>query len=239
MNMVIKTEKRESQSHFGDSSRIADFVKDDQRALRVADALLDSGAYLIDTSMNEEEYYTWKSGVRAPCYCNCRNAISDPVARKLIVKEMSEMISQAFPTVDILVGVATAGIPWATSAADYIGKAAAYVRSEKKSYGVGGYVQGAIKDGQKVVIVDDLVASGGSLKMAVECLNAEVNVEILGIASIINWGFMRMRENLLGVNFVALTSYPQVVMAATLRGKVADEDFQRLLSFYANPSGGY
>lgn len=225
--------------HFGADSRIADFVLDDHRAMCVASALLEAGAYLIDTSLPSEEYYTWKSGVRAPCYCNCRNAISDFGARRLIADEMSESVMSAFGEVDAILGVSTAGIPWACCVADRLELSTAYIRSEKKAHGVGGFVQGHVQAGARVVIIDDLVASGGSLKKAVDALNDEADVEVAGIVSIINWGFQKMRDDLDGLNYVALTSYPQIIMAATARGKVNEAEVSRLLNFYMNPSLGY
>jgi orotate phosphoribosyltransferase len=225
--------------HFGKDSRIADFVVNDHRAMCVASSLLDAGAYLIDTSLPPENYYTWKSGVRAPCYCNCRNAISDFSARRLISDEMSASVIDAFGDVDAVLGVSTAGIPWASCVADRLELPTAYIRSEKKAHGVGGFVQGHVQPGSRVVIIDDLVASGGSLKMAIDALKDEVDVEVAGVVTIINWGFQKMRVNLEGLTYVALTSYPQIIMAAAARGKVNEAEVSRLLNFYMNPSLGY
>jgi orotate phosphoribosyltransferase len=225
--------------HFGKDSRIADFVVNDHRAMCVASSLLDAGAYLIDTSLPPENYYTWKSGVRAPCYCNCRNAISDFSARRLIADEMSESVIDAFGDVDAVLGVSTAGIPWASCVADRLELPTAYIRSEKKAHGVGGFVQGHVQPGSRVVIIDDLVASGGSLKMAIDALKDEVDVEVAGVVTIINWGFQKMRVNLEGLTYVALTSYPQIIMAAAARGKVNEAEVSRLLNFYMNPALGY
>lgn len=225
--------------HFGKDSRIADFVVNDHRAMCVASSLLDAGAYLIDTSLPPENYFTWKSGVRAPCYCNCRNAISDFSARRLISDEMSASVIDAFGDVDAVLGVSTAGIPWASCVADRLELPTAYIRSEKKAHGVGGFVQGHVQPGSRVVIIDDLVASGGSLKMAIDALRDEVDVEVAGVVTIINWGFQKMRVNLEGLTYVALTSYPQIIMAAAARGKVNEAEVSRLLNFYMNPSLGY
>ena len=228
-----------SPVHFGEDSRVGDFVVDDHRAMCVASALLDAGAYLIDTSPPSDEYYTWKSGVRAPCYCNCRNAISDFGARRQITDEMSESVVNAFGDVDAILGVSTAGIPWASCVADRLELPTAYIRAEKKAHGVGGFVQGKVQSGARVVVIDDLVASGGSLKKAIDALNEVADVEVAGVVSIINWGFQKMRDNLEGLTYVALTSYPQIIMAATARGKVNEAEVSRLLSFYMNPSLGY
>ena len=226
-------------THFGDGSRTADFIRDEHCAMCVASALLDAGAYLIDTSLSPEAFFTWKSGVRAPCYCNCRRAFSDFAARSLISDAMTESVVTQFGDVDVIVGVATAGIPWATGVADRLERPTAYIRSEKKAHGVGGFLQGHVKPGARVAIIDDLVASGGSLKTAIEALHNEADVEVAGVTSIINWGFQKMRDNLDDLDFVALTSYPQIVMAATARGKVNAAEVPRLLNFYANPTRGY
>jgi orotate phosphoribosyltransferase len=152
---------------------------------------------------------------------------------------MAGMIQETFSRVDNIVGIANAGIPWATSVADQLELPMAYLRPDKKAHGIGGHVQGRIRKGSRIVIVDDLVASGGSLKSSITSLLSEVEVDILGVSSIINWGFMKMRDNLDGFQYVSLTSYPQIVMAATARGKVKQEDFSRLLDFYVDPSLGY
>ena len=225
--------------HFGDSSRTADFIRDEHYAMCVASALLNAGAYLIDTSLSPEAYFTWKSGVRAPCYCNCRRAFSDFGARRLISDAITESVLKQFGDLDVVVGVATAGIPWASCVADRLELPTAYIRSNKKAHGVGGFLQGHVAPGSRVVVIDDLVASGGSLKAAIEALHNEADVEVAGVVSIINWGFQKMRDNLDGLDYVALTSYPQIVMAATARGKVNATEVTHLLNFYENPSRGY
>jgi orotate phosphoribosyltransferase len=139
--------------HFGENSRVSDFVHDDNRAMRVASALLDGGAYLVDTTLSEEDYFTWKSGVRAPCYCNCRYAVSDYRTRTVIAVEMAGMIQETFSRVDNIVGIANAGIPWATSVADQLELPMAYLRPDKKAHGIGGHVQGRIRKGSRIVIL--------------------------------------------------------------------------------------
>jgi orotate phosphoribosyltransferase len=94
---------RGGSKHFGDNSRVSEFVRDEERALRVAKALVDSGAYHVDSSMDSEQYFTWKSGIRAPCYCNCRALSSRAVHRRMVATELSGAIRERFSHVDAVV----------------------------------------------------------------------------------------------------------------------------------------
>lgn len=227
------------KKHFGEQSRIADFIQDEERALRVATSLIDSGAYYVDSEMDPEKYYTWKSGIRAPCYCNCRQLLSLPNYRRLVGTELAGSIAERFGEIDAVVGVATAGIAWAAAVADQLELQFAYVRSEKKSHGVGGLVQGTLPADGKIVIIDDLVASGGSLLSAVDAVENETGCSVIGIQSIVNWGFERMRGQLGERKYNALTSYPYILTAAMMKGLVSPNDMQKFLDFYEDPSGGF
>lgn len=225
--------------HFGDNSRVSDFVRDEDRALRVAKALIESQAYHVDSSMQRDQYFTWKSGIRAPCYCNCRDLLRDATYRRLVGTELSGSIRERFSEVHAIVGVATAGIAWAMTVADQLELQFAYVRGEKKSHGLGGLVQGQIPDAGRVVIVDDLVASGGSLISAIDAIETETDCKVIGIQSIVNWGFGNMRNTLGKREYNSLTSYPHILTAAMMKGTIAPADMQRFLDFYENPKGGF
>lgn len=233
------TDVTSSNKHFGDGSRVSDFVQDEERALRVAKALIDSQAYYVKPTANPEEFYTWKSGIKAPCYCNCRELLSHSAYRRLVGTELAGSIQERFEKVDAVVGVATAGIAWAAAVADQLEVRFAYVRNEKKAHGIGGLVQGKLIPNGKIVIIDDLVASGGSLLGAIEGVETETGCEVIGIQSIVNWGFSRMREKLNGHSYNSLTSYPHILTAAMMKGLITPTDMQRFLDFYEDPSKGF
>lgn len=229
----------DNSKHFGDNSRVSDFVLDEERALRVARALIDSRAYHVDSSMHPEQYFTWKSGIRAPCYCNCRELSCHASHRRLVATELCGSIRERYKDVDAVIGVASAGIAWAVMVADQLEIKFAYVLGELKTHGLGGLVQGQLPVGGKVVIVDDLVASGGSLISAIEAIETESTCRVIGIQSIVNWGFNNMRAILAQRSYNALTSYPHILSAAMMKGLVTPADMQRFLNFYENPAGGF
>lgn len=225
--------------HFGESSRVSDFVRDEERALRVAKALVESGAYHVDAQMPKDRYFTWKSGIRAPCYCNCRELLSRSPYRRLVSAELAGAIRERFAKVDAVAGVATAGIAWAMSVADQMEIGFAYVRSEAKSHGLGGLVQGRLPSKGNIILVDDLVASGGSLVASAVAIERETDCQVVGIQTIVNWGFDSMRGRMDGRQFNALTSYPHILTAAMMKGLLSPADMQRFLDFYEDPSRGF
>lgn len=226
-------------THFGENGRTSDFIQDEERALRVAKALIDSGAYHVSSEMEEKDYYTWKSGIRAPCYCNCRELLSGSEYRRLVGTELSAAARENYKDADAIVGVATAGIAWAAIVADQLDLEFAYVRSEAKSHGLGGLLQGKIDKQSKVVLIDDLVASGDSLLASINAIETEAGCQVIGIQSIVNWGFTRMRNALMGKHFRALTSYPHILTAAMMKGLVSPTEIQNFLDFYEDPSNGF
>lgn len=225
--------------HFGSNSRVSYFVLDEERALRVAKALVESGSYHVDASMPPEKYFMWKSGIRAPCYCNCRELLSSSAYRRLVGMELAGAIRERFGSVDAVVGIATAGIAWAALVADHLDVAFAYVRSERKQHGLGGLLQGRLPPGSNVVLVDDLVASGESLLVACDAVEEEVGGSVVGIQTIVNWGFDRMRVTLDERPYNALTSYPHILTAAMIRGAITPQDIQGFLDFYEDPVRGF
>ncbi len=229
----------DARRHFGPKSRIADIVKDEERAHRVAKALVDSGAYHIDPNLVPEQYFAWKSGIKAPCYCNCRDLLGPASYRLLVGSELAASVKERFHDVNAVIGIATAGIAWAALVADQLECQLAYVRGEKKTHGLGGFVQGTLTPDSRVVVIDDLVASGGSLLSAVAAIESEAHATVVGIQTIVNWGFEKMREKLIGVEYTALTSYPHILTAAMSRGLVSPSDMERFLEFYENPSRGF
>lgn len=209
-------------------------------AARVARTMITGGAYLI----NDQDFFTWKSGIRAPVYTDCRALMGEPAAAALIKKALGSATLSEFGTPDYIVGVAEAGVYWSALVADELHTRHAFVRKTQKSHGIGGMVSGVPDqprrvDGITAVVVDDLVASGGSLGKAIDALREEAHLEVLGVVSIVNWGFPAMRDRFreLKVPATSLVSYPQLLQAALDEGKIDEEFCAELLRFYRNPRG--
>lgn len=207
------------------------------KAISVAEALVKTGSYRVDMNLDSSKWYKWKSGIQAPCYCNCRHLNCYPEERVLITDALSESIKHSFSDIDIVIGVATAGVSWARVVADELELPFAYVRSSPKVHGVGGLVECSPLPGMKAVIVDDLVASGGSLKQVISALSSEASIQVRGIQSIVNWGFSSMRKNLEDFQVRTLTSFPWILTIALVNGYINEYDFTELMAFYKNPRG--
>jgi len=172
----------------------------------VADALVASGAFTVDMRMARDRWFRWKSGILAPCGCNCRRLNTLPVFRRLVDDALADAVRSAFPDAAYVVAVAHAGIPWAKTLAERLDLPLAYVRSEARS-----------------------------TARAIQALLAETDLRVAGIQSIANWGFPEMRTLLAPWPVRALTSYPQVVASAQEAGLVNAADVGQLLHFYADP----
>lgn len=201
----------------------------------VADHLIETGCYLIDLTRNQSEWYHWKSGIIAPCYCNCRGLISTVLQRKDIVKFLCDSIKRNFPEIDCIAGMATAGIPWASMVGFYLDLPVIYIRKVTKNYGVSKRIEGKMNGVKNIVLVDDLVASGESVLDAVNVIRNESQAEVLGIQSIINWGFVKMFELLGNYQIQTLTSYKQIIMSALKHDLINNNHVKFMLDFYRNP----
>jgi len=211
-----------------------DGLLDARHARPVAAALVASGAFTVDLRMPREQWFRWKSGILAPCGCNCRRLNTMPGFRRLVDDALADATRRSFPGADYIVAVAHAGIPWAKTLADRLGLPLAYVRAEARPGG-GPLVECSPGGGARAVIVDDVVASGASTAQAIEALLAETKVRIAGVQSIANWNFPEMRTRLASWPVRAITSYPQVLASAQESGLVSAADVGQLLCFYADP----
>lgn len=214
---------------------VRDFVYEPQ-ALNVAEALVKTNSYQVDMERPQHGWFTWRSGIKAPCYCDCRHLNCHPSERALVSTSLCEAVRHSFSSAELVVGMATAGIPWARTVADKLSLPLAYVRSSAKPHGVGGLVECSPRCSTKAILVDDLVASGRSLQQAITVLERESNIRVIGVCSIVNWGFRSMRESLQHVQFLALTSFPHILTFALAEGKIGEQDFLELMSFYQNPA---
>lgn len=207
---------------------------------QVARALLSSNAYKIRTGVSEDSFFTWKSGIKAPVYNNCRVLFGHPGQRRTVVRCMGSAILAAFPGVNYIIGLAEAGIVWASCVADELGLPVAYVSKTEKKHGIPGRVVGAMPEvtkNLKAVIVDDLIASGDTLEEAIGMLSTEKGITPIGIQSIVNWNFKTARERFerLGTPVWALVSYPQILETALEEGLLTTSAVEELYEFYQNP----
>ena len=204
----------------------------------VARAVVVAGAYFLAKDMSDKtQWYRWKSDVLAPVYLDLRTLGSDPGATTLIAKAMASSIRATLPQVECVVGMAEAGVVWSSLVAQELGKPHAWVRKAPKEHGLGRWIGGYPRVGSRAVLVDDLVASGGSLQHAVASLAAEKKIETVGIQTIVNWNFREMRERFgeLGVPASTLVSYPQILDAALNAGLLTLKGQAELNRFYRNP----
>lgn len=213
----------------------------DATASLVARALLIARAYRIDTSGDQSRWRKWKSGILAPVYLNCRDLFGHAGQRGTVVRSLASSILASYPKVTHIVGIAEAGIVWGACAADALGLPFAYVSKTQKEHGVPGLVVG-IPDEDSVnniqaVVVDDLVASGGSLEKAIDALMVEKHIKPIGIQSIVHWDFQRAHSRFeqLEVPVSSLVSYPHLLESAVGEGLLSSAAVAVLSDFYRNP----
>jgi len=213
-------------------------LTDAHYALSAAECLVACGAFTADFSRPRDRWFRWKSGIVAPCGCDCRRLIAFPAHRRLIADALADAIAGAFPAADYIAGVAHGGIPWATAVADRLGLPLAYVRAQPRAAGgprVEGLPRRDVQLRARAVVVDDVVASAGSVAQAIRAIRDETGWLIAGVQSIANWGFAEMRETLGEWPARALTSYPQVIDRALAAGLIDDGQAVQLRHFYLNP----
>lgn len=187
--------------------------------------------------LSPEKPFTWSSGWKSPIYCDNRLALSFPEVRSLIKQQLAEAISSRFEGVEAIAGVATAGIPQGALVADLLSLPFLYVRSKPKGHGMENLIEGAVKPGQKVVVIEDLISTGGSSLAAVTALkNAEANV--LGMAAIFTYGFAVADENFdnAGVPLVVLSDYATLLQFAEKEGIISEDQIPVLKEWRKDPS---
>jgi orotate phosphoribosyltransferase len=209
-------------------------LTDARHARSVAAALVASGSFTADLRMPRDQWFRWKSGILAPCGCNCRRLNGFPALRRLVDDAFADAARSSFPGADYIVGVAHAGIPWAKTVAERLDLPLAYVRTEGREAG-GPLVECSPGAGARAVVIEDVVASGGSAARVIQALLAETSLRVAGVLSIANWNFPEMRVLLAPWPVRAITSYPQVLASAQQAGMLGEADVGQLMSFYADP----
>ena len=187
--------------------------------------------------LSPNDPFTWSSGLKSPIYCDNRLTLSYPEVRKNIAEGLSALIREHYPQAEMIAGTATAGIPHAAWVSDLLNLPMSYVRSKPKGHGKGNQIEGKIREGQKVVVVEDLISTGGSVITAVKALR-EAGCEVIGAVSIFTYELQKGTEMLEeeGVHSVSLTDYSSLIETALKKGSIQKEDLAKLKKWRENPS---
>ena len=200
---------------------------------QVARGLLSIGAVFL----RPQEPFTWASGIKSPIYCDNRLILTAPEVRVLVENAIAATVKREYPDAEVLMGTATAGIAHAAIAAHLLGLPMGYVRSGSKDHGRRNQIEGRLEKGQKVVVIEDLISTGGSVLDTVEALRA-AGAEVLGVVSIFTYGMKKGIERLAAANVrnVSLTDLDTVAREGASAGYIDEADVVRLLAFRDDPS---
>ena len=184
-----------------------------------------------------EEPFTWASGIKSPVYCDNRLTLSDKDVRTDVEEGLAQLIRENYPDAEVLMGTSTAGIAHAAITAHIMGLPMGYVRSGHKDHGRQNQIEGRLEKGQKVVVVEDLISTGGSVLEVVDVLR-EAGAEVLGIVSIFTYGMQKGLDRLAAadVKNISLTNFDVIADVAAEDGYIRPEDVERLIRFRNNPS---
>ncbi len=187
--------------------------------------------------LRPDEPFTWASGIKSPIYCDNRLTLSAPEVRGHIENGLAELIRAEYPACEVLMGTSTAGIAHAAITAHIMGLPMGYVRSGAKDHGRNNQIEGKLQPGQRVVVVEDLISTGGSVIEVVNVLR-EAGAEVLGIVSIFTYGMKKGLERLqeADVKNASLTNFDVLCEVAAEEGYIQISDIERLLAFRNNPS---
>ncbi len=182
--------------------------------------------------LRPENPFTWASGIKSPIYCDNRIILSYPEVRSVVEKAIADTVKEHYPDCDALMGTSTAGIAHAAIAATLLGMPMGYVRGSAKDHGRGNRIEGRLEKGQKVVVVEDLISTGGSCIEVVEALR-EAGAEVLGIVSIFTYGLKKGLERLAEakVKNVSLTDFDTLIHVAAEEKYINEHDIDNLLDF--------
>ena len=200
---------------------------------RIAKDLLRIGAVFF----RPDEPFTWASGIQSPVYCDNRLTLTAPDVRTDVEEGLKSLIETHYPEAEVLMGTSTAGIAHAAITAHLLGMPMGYVRSGAKDHGRQNQIEGRLLPGQKVVVVEDLISTGGSVIEVVNVLR-DAGAEVLGIVSIFTYGMKKGLDRLAEANVknVSLTNFDVVAEVAAEENYIAPEDIARLIAFRNNPS---
>ena len=184
-----------------------------------------------------EDPFTWASGIKSPVYCDNRLTLSAPEVRNDVENGLAKLIKEHYPEAEVLMGTSTAGIAHAAITAHLLDMPMGYVRSGAKDHGRQNQIEGKLEKGQKVVVVEDLISTGGSVLEVVDVLR-EAGADVLGVVSIFTYGMKKGLERLANadVKNVSLTNFDVIAEVAAEEGYIKNEDIAKLISFRNNPS---
>lgn len=188
-------------------------------------------------SLSPNEPFTWSSGMKSPIYCDNRLTLSYPEVRRDVAEGLAELVKKHYADAEVIAGTATAGIPHAAWVSEVLNLPMAYVRGKAKGHGKGNQIEGLVKAGQKVVIVEDLISTGGSVITAAEALR-EVGAEVIGVVAIFTYGLEKGKQQLTEANlkFETLTDYPTLLDVALAEKHISESDLTKLEKWRQDPS---
>lgn len=184
-----------------------------------------------------EQPFTWASGIKSPVYCDNRLILTAPAVRNRVEQAIADTVKKEYPDCQVLMGTSTAGIAHAAIAGHILGLPMGYVRSGAKDHGRNNQIEGRLEKGQKVVVIEDLISTAGSVLEVVDVLR-QAGAEVLGVVSIFTYGMQKGLDRLAqaDVKNVSLTNFDAVAQAAAEENYIKPEDVQRLIAFRNNPS---
>ncbi len=187
--------------------------------------------------LNLQEPFIWASGIKSPVYCDNRLTLTAPSVRNDVENSIAEVIKEKYPETEVLMGTSTAGIAHAAIVGHILGLPMGYVRGGNKDHGRKNQIEGKLEKGQKVVVIEDLISTGGSVIEVVNVLR-EAGAEVLGVVSIFTYGMKKGLERLkeADIQNTSLTDFDTVARVAAEEGYIGKEDISRLISFRDNPS---
>ena len=200
---------------------------------KIAKDLLSIGAVFL----RPEEPFTWASGIKSPVYCDNRLTLTAPAVRDDVENGLADLIRKYYPETEVLMGTSTAGIAHAAITGHLLNLPMGYVRSGNKDHGRQNRIEGKLEPGQKVVVVEDLISTGGSVIEVVDALR-EAGADVLGIVSIFTYGMQKGLDRMEAANVVnhSLTNFDVITKVAAEEGYIRKEDVERLIAFRNNPS---
>jgi orotate phosphoribosyltransferase len=201
-------------------------------AREVAEYLLEIKAVVLQP----QNPFTWASGLKSPIYCDNRKTLSYPKVRKLIRDSFVDIISEEYSACDVIAGVATAGIPHGALVADVLNKPFIYVRDKPKAHGMENRIEGKLEPGKKVVLIEDLISTGGSSLKAAEAVR-EAGAEVIGLGAIFTYGFQKAEDAFANAKcpYFTLSDYPTLIQQALANHAISEAETKILLAWYKNP----
>ncbi|CAJ1181216.1 orotate phosphoribosyltransferase [Companilactobacillus paralimentarius DSM 13238 = JCM 10415] len=207
---------------------------DKKIAIDIASQLLKIKA----VTLSPKEPFTWASGIKSPIYTDNRLTIAYPKFRQTIAEDLALLIKEKYPEVEVIGGVATAGIPHATGVSNILDLPLNYVRPKKKDHGKKGQIEGRCQTGDKVVLIDDLISTGGSILKAVDAVR-ETGAEVIGTVAIFSYDLPESTTNFAAAEtkLYTLTDFPTLIQVAKEQDYIEENDTELLEQWYKNPEG--